>query len=102
MTSNVEDAGATAGFGPTEIELSGSIVVSLPTLGTTTVSEVATIAAVCGGDSVCQGDVGPNPTVIGDLPLGVFNLLLTATTLATPVDVADGQSVSVTVTLSFN
>jgi hypothetical protein len=90
---------------PETLILEGSIVVSLPTIGITTVTEVATVAATCqpGVDTPisCRLVISDPPTLFVQ-PLGVVDQILTATTLASPVNIADGQTVNVTVTITFS
>jgi len=93
-TSNWDDiadpvTAAEDGSGPASLVLEASITVVAPTVSTVTVSSVATQASAClASDATCSADqTAPE---------------VTATTLASPVEAADGQTIVVTVTITFN
>lgn len=89
------------GVSPVSLVLEGSTVASLPTLGTTTVTDVASIGAICEqAGNACE--ISASDPLQPGASLGATLVPVTSTTLGSPVEIADGQTVSVTVTISFN
>lgn len=93
ITATVPTSGADADA----LVLDGSATIQLTSGTTDQITEVASVAYPCAAtDSAteCNRDRA--------LPLGGAPVAFTSTTLAQPVDVADGQTVTVRVVITFN